>query len=144
MKPVFEAAPELILGRPWDFYHLPLDQQAVLVGKSFTTTGSDTLYIPVELSPAQFNYGRRYGALSLHRSRDWPQRFRHLNAIYVRAFSPDDLDLCVYWERLTTDQADHVYAAVLESIITIPKTGRTYLELLQTIQSDVGGGTIGE
>jgi len=125
---------------PYEFYKLPEAERIAMVNSYFSTEDEPVArYFPISLTEngANWNYGRHQGLLYL--SPIW--LLKKQNPWFkVAAFSPDDLDLCLYWEGNNATPAFR--EKILSWIEEMPKDNIDYQEALEFIQSYFQG-TIG-
>lgn len=126
---------------PYQFYDLPDEEQAKLVGWMIPVTERPPEFpqhmFILRLSDDCFNYGRRHGIVfvAFNPKLTVDPRAKIKSWVRVGVISPDDLDM-----DLDFDPADQAkYLEVLEVVKQAPKDNVDYAEFLDFVRSFCGG-----
>ena len=117
------------------FYDLNEAERKSLVGTMFKTTErkgmSNWLYFPLDLHKDEFNYGVRQGLICISPI----EKYKHKKNFKIIVHSPDDLDLCLYFNHYYTPDRQEV----INFVKKMPKRNVFYKEVLLEIQKTFGG-----
>ncbi len=119
----------------YDFYYkLTQEERENLLGEILTE--KDRLYFPVWLNNKWENYGHDIGLLILLKPFKLPNKKIKFASFKVGAFSPDDLDIDIWFEETTS------YQEVLDYVKSMNKIGVDYKELIFSIKEKFPDGKL--
>lgn len=135
-------APHRTFTNIYDFYKLPDDEAAKLIGQrvqeikpDFHPCQYDRWFFPIGLKNPFENYNKPNGLIFV--SPIWPPRGIVPEWFRVGAFSPDDLDADLDFIGAEIKCRDEV----IQFLLSIPLLDTSYDEVLTLVQQHVGLGT---
>lgn len=117
---------------PHHFYHMLEAERMALIGKEFIVNSN--VFFPLQLSGEQFNYKKRQGLVFV--TSDPQIRKDGVRQMAVSAFSPDDLDIILYFKDISLQDS------IIDYIRQMNKIDVTYKGVMSEIQQHFGDGVL--
>jgi hypothetical protein len=113
----------------YDFYRLPEDQRAALLGSFFKVEGKEDFYFVFDLEDENTNYGVKQGVVRVSAIMSYDHK---KNWFRVNVFSPDDLDMD--FDFVGLQDLRHLRRRVLGFMLGVKKQDTSYKNVFAALQ----------